>query len=499
MRTKRYLLIAMGMVGTSALTTAQAADWIMMQGTEPAHITSRFFGLASASYRDYLGCDRLSGLAAPNGTPDGNPNAGPGLNNGSYVNNCRIGPELRDKKTGFAMEALVLGARGNIVPGKINYLLAANFGQNIANYQPNNTDRKYMGSLTDASVTFNYVPGARAKVGLMHKPGPEELMQSFAARNYIDPTDFIRRNQIERYIEGNAKGTRPIPGQSYGTNEADSNITTYGYDADVGRDWGIQVFDAFTFGSWTHTYAVMAGNGNGIHSTDNNSKMDTNLYLSTHYDLPGGKGPAKHGIKVYGYHQKGVRNFVIDPDGTQSEDFDRIRYGIGVHALGYLFGETGYKHRIGVDLMFAEGMILQSTTNSITDADWGNYYQIAAERDNKAKGITLDYGFYLNRQWDFGIRYARNNLLYETVDNGIWAPSDERIITQLTLGVNYYFNPKTRLTVNYEFRESEAPTAVTPANDTEAAVNNAAVSTRNADINTSTIGDMAGIRLTYFF
>lgn len=499
MKAKHQILMLMGLASGGMLSSAHAVDWIMLQGTEPPHVTSRFFGLISGSYLNYLGCDELAGLAAPNGTPDGNPNAGPGLNNGGYVNNCRAGPELRNKRSGTVLEALMLGARGNIVPGKINYFLAANLGQNAANYEPNNTKRKYMGSLTDATATFSYVPGVRARIGLMRKPGPEELMQSFQVRNYIEPTDFVRRDQIERFVEGNAKGTRPIPGQSYGTNEADSNITTYAYDADVARDWGVQLFDAFTFGKWTHTYAVMVGNGNGIHSTDNNDDKDVNLYWSTHYDLPGGKGPHKHGIKGYAYHQKGVRNFVIDPDGTQSEDFDRIRYGFGFQAIGHLFGEAGHKHRIGMDFMFAEGMVLQSVTNSYTDGAWGGYYQMAAERENKARGITVDYGFYLNKRWDFGIRLAQNNLLYETVNNAIWQNSDERIIRQLTLGANYYINPKTRLSVNYEFRDSEAPNPVRPASSSAAAINNAAVSTRNADINTSTIGDVFGVRLTYFF
>lgn len=136
-------------------------------------------------------------------------------------------------------------------------------------------------------------------------------------------------------MNGSTKGTNPIPGQGY-----TGSIAKNGYDADVGRDWGFQIFDSFKNGDWSHTYAIMQGNGNGIHQTDNNNEKDLNLYFASELDLPGGKGPHKHGVKLYGYHQKGTRNYIIDAAGTRSQDFDRIRYGVGVQALGRFFGET---------------------------------------------------------------------------------------------------------------------------------------------------------------
>lgn len=471
-----------------------AADWIMLQGTEPAKVKHRFFGLVSMSYSNYLGCDPLSGLARPNGTPTGDTTTGPGLNNGYYVNNCRVGPELDNDNKGWRLDTLVLGARGNIEPGKINYLLAANFGQNAANYKPLNTNREYMGSLTDASVTFSYLPGARVRLGLFKKPGPEELMESMKTKDFIYPTDFVRRDQIERFVDGSAKGTAPIADQGY----VDS-VSTYAKDADLGRDWGIQVFDSFKVGKWSHTYAAMMGNGNGIHQDDNNNEKDLNLYFASEYDLPGGKGPMKNGVKIYGYHQSGVRNYIIDALNNKSEDFDRIRYGIGVQALGRFFGEDSYKHRFGIDLMFAEGMVLQSATTSCTDCPYGGLLQIASERENKAKGTTVEYGFYLNKHWQFDARFSRNNLLYETVENKYWADSDERIITEMAVGGSYHFSPKTRLTVNYVFRESEAPNPVTTTSTLITDINNALVKTSNAENSTATIGDVLGVRLTHFF
>lgn len=473
---------------------ANAADWIMIQGTEPEKVSHRYFGAMALSYSNYFGCEPFSGMAKPNGTATGDLTAGPGLNNGYYANNCRVGPDLNNDNEGYNLDALVVGMRGNFVPGKVNYFITANLGNNAATHKPLNTSRERIISLTDASLTFNYIPAMRLRIGLFKKPGPEELTESIKTKDFIYMTDFVRRNQIERFVEGSAKGTQPILGQGYS-----GSIAKYADDADIGRDWGIQFFNSFKNGKWKHTYAAMLANGNGIHQNDNNSEKDINLFFASEYDLPGGKGPKKHGVKLYAYHQQGIRNYIVDNLNTKSEDFERIRYGVGIQALGRFFGESGHKHRFGMDLMFAEGMILQSATGSCTDCPYGGYLQIASEKENKAKGVTMEYGYYLNKKWQFDVRYSRNNLLYETVNNNYWSESDERIITEIALGISYHFSPKTRLIVNYVFRNSEAPNDVTPTDTTAAAINNALVKTSNAENATNTIGDVIGVRLLHFF
>jgi hypothetical protein len=205
-------------------------------------------------------------------------------------------------------------------------------------------------------------------------------------------------------------------------------------------------------------------------------------------------------VKLYGYHQQGVRNFVIDAAGTQSQDFDRIRYGIGAKAIGYLLGEDRGKHRLGVELMFADGMITYTPTANTAEAPYGGLIQIAAEEGNKAKGVTVDYGYYLNKHWEFDIRYSRNDLLYETANANntpgslYWTSGDERILKYTTLGVNYLFTPKTRLTFNYEFRNVTAPN---PARDVKGVINTD--STNNANVVSGSVGDRFGLRLTHSF
>jgi hypothetical protein len=490
MKKSKGLILAIGVL--TASVQANAADWLMLQGTEPQDAGHRYFGAVQATYANNIGCNALSGLAAADGTPTGNLNAGQGLNNGRYNNNCTNSPKFSGPAS-VAIDTLMLGVRGNIAPGKINYFLAANLGENNTTYLPFKTSRERLAALTDASVTFSYIPGARMRAGLFKKPGPEELMQSVEAGDYVFPTDFVARVQQERFIHGNAQAGIPVPGQGYA-----GNISAWGYDFDAGRDWGAQLFDAFKRDKWTYAYAAMIANGNGIRHSDNNSDKDANLYVSAEHDLPGGKGPFKHGVKLYGYHQQGVRHFTVDAAGTQSRGFDRIRYGIGARALGELFGEQAGKHRLGFELMYADGMIHYIPTGNIANGAFGgNAIQIAAERGNKARGLTLDYGYYLNPSWQLDVRYSRHDLLYQTA--GVWKSSDLRVFDYLTLGANYYFAPRIRLTVDYEFRDVRAPNAVVPAAGTAAAVNNAAVQTRNANIMVDSIGDRFGARLTYSF
>lgn len=476
---RRLIAAACAAAGLSSGGASHAANWVMAFGTEPPANTYRMFGAVQLTYENNFDCRDLQGLVGP-----------AAVNNGLVVNNCRQGPELKNDESGLSLQNLMLGVRGNLIPGRINYLLAVNAGTNAANYKPWKTSRERLASVTDASMSFNYIPNMRVRAGLLRKPGPEELYQGLEATDYIFLTDFVKRVQIDRFIEGNAKGTSPIPGQGYA-----GNVSRNGYDADVGRDWGVQLFDAFKRDKWTHTYSVMVANGNGIHHSDNNSDKDLNLYVSSEYDLPGGKGPLKHAVKLYGYHQQGVRNFVIDAAGTQSQDFDRIRYGIGAKAIGYLFGEDRGKHRLAFELMFADGMVTYTPTANAADAPYGGLIQIAAEEGNKAKGLTLDYGYYLNKNWQFDVRYSRNDLLYEQSDTTpYWTSGDERILKYTTLGVNYLFAPKTRLTFNYEFRNVTAPN---PALKLDGTVNPSG--TINANAVTGSVGDRFGLRLTHSF
>jgi hypothetical protein len=486
-----------GLLLALASATAPAADWVMLQGTEPADAAPyRFFGAAWLTYTNNFGCDAFAGLRRPDGTPGGSPTGGPALNNGSYHNACVVAPEFKDTEE-LVLDNLMGGVRGNLIPGKINYFLALNAGSNFFNYLPYQTERHVLLSVQDASMTFSYIPGARVRAGLFKKPGPEDIQRA-PAPEFIFPASALAQWQLEVFVRSNAyfRNGQPIPGQGFA---GAGGVASYGYDADMGRDWGVQAFDSFRMDRWTLGYALMWGWGNGIHLREElNPHKDINLGLSAEFDLPGGKGPNKHGVKFTGYYQQGERKFVIDALGTESQPFDRIRYGFGVRALGELLGAGNGVHRVGLDAWLGEGMLFITPSGNVVEGAFGNgNLSVAAEKGNKGRGFSVDYGYYLGEKWRFGARWGYNNTLYST--EGIWTPADERRFEDFTLGATYFFMPNLQLSGEYQFRDVSAPNPVLPIANTPAAINNAAVQTTNQNIITGSVGDRFALRLIYSY
>jgi hypothetical protein len=124
----------------------------------------------------------------------------------------------------------------------------------------------------------------------------------------------------------------------------------------------------------------------------------------------------------------------------------------------------------------------------VVDEAFGGQVQIAAEKGNKARGLTLDYGYYLNDKWNFGVRYAQHDVLYATIGTATWGASDKRVIKQLTFAVNYHLSPATRVTFNLEPRDAKAP------NPNANAINEA-----NSQIVVNAVGARYGLLLTHQF
>ncbi len=428
MYNKKSLMILAVLAVFSQVT--QAANWLMLQGTERPKATHKFWGFIQPAYT-YDSSDALSGLTFA-------PLVG---NNGKRTAKNSVAPWFDDDSR-FHFRRARFGVRGRLTD-KINYFTLFEVAPNLLTYDPFG-ERARTVALDHLSMTFNYIKGARVRVGLFKTPGPEESFNAIHTMTYIEFTDFVARETLERFVTGAAKpaGSPLSPGLGTPTSVA------YGFNGV--RDWGIQVFDSFKKGKWDLSYAVMIGRGEGIHeSSDTDNNNDVYLYTSAEYDLPGGRGPFKNGIKYYSFYQTGKRSFQTDASGAE---YDRKRYGIGVKAVGRLFGGR-YKHRIAAELLFADGMLFLAPSGGVRGGD----LQIAAERGNKARGYTLDYGFFLNRHWEFGIRYHRNNLLYERV--ATVNPGNERIFKEWTLGINYNFTPRKRLSLNYTIRDIEAPNA----------------------------------------
>ncbi len=446
-------------------STIFAADWLMLQGTEhPKAKKTKVWGFIQPAYTNDRS-DNLSGLTG-----------GFASNNGRRTAKNSVSPWFEDDSKLHVRRARI-GVRGKL-NSKINYFTLVEVAPNLLTYDPFG-DKARTVALDHLSMTFNHFKGARIRAGLFKTPGPEESFQAIHTLRYIEFTDFIARQQLERFVTGSARPANSATSPVLGT----ATNTAYGFNGV--RDWGLQVFDRIKGKQWNVSYAFMLGRGEGIHeSKDSDGKQDVYLYVSTDHNLPGGRGPYKNGVKLFAWYQGGTREFASDTSGAE---YDRLRYGFGVTALGKLFGGK-YKHRFGAEFLFADGMLFLSPSAGVAQGNVANgNLQFAAEKGNKSNGITLDYGFYLNKKLSFDLRYHRHNLLnarVSTVDIG-----NERIFNEWTFGVNYQFNRKTRLTFNYLMRDIEAPNAYTGN----------AVLTSNVQTIIDSTDDRIGLQLTYIF
>lgn len=409
---------------SGVVTTANAANWLMLQGTERADAAPRakVWGFIQAKYEDNSSSPRDS--------------------NGVLVPPKLVGPALTSQST-FAINRARIGVRGQGMPldGKVNYFFLAEFGNNgITNV--GNTFAK----VTDASVTLNHIDGARVRLGLFKTPGSEEVYQGIAIFDYINFTNFANQQLIER-----------SPNDVYTANPAEAtlnegnNINTFTKSVSAARDTGIQIFDTFKDGKWEHSYSVMIGNGNGLNMNDNDDNQDTYLYWSSE-QVFGGKGPRRTGVKYYAWSQTGTRLLDNTDDSTHNPvEFDRKRSGIGMKYLDKSF-------RVTFEYAKADGMIWLGphapTFDMNAAAPAGN------GEEGEASAWQVDVGYFIpNSKWELDARYD----VYNRLENDTVFPGGPNVgkgfeteWTTLTLGAQYHFNKKTRFTLNYAMRDVTA-------------------------------------------
>lgn len=395
--------ILLALTGGLAIQPAQAANWLMLQGTEKADQAPRakLWGFAQLSYQQ---------------TDNTKLKAGPGAGTEAAFN--QLAPQLTNS-SGFNVQRARLSVRGANFPldKNVNYFLMAELGNNGITTGGNASQ----GQLTDASITLNHIDGARVRVGLFKTPGSEESFKAIPVFNYVNFTSATDRLLIERHFTNSSGDT--------------------GRRASVGaaRDMGIQVFDAFKNGEWEHTYALMIGNGNGLALNDIDNDKDTYLYLSTEKIFGGTKGPRRQGMKFYAWNHNGKRT--IDGDSGNK----RNRAGLGAT---YFDG----KYRVAAEYITADGMLYNGTTGARTPDNGGTFSVL---KDQKANGYHLDLGYRIKPNIELNARYdVLNNA---TDSNGDGGEAAERLFTTTTLGAQYFFNKKTSVRLNYEIRDAEAP------------------------------------------
>lgn len=386
---KTALLIALA--GALSTQTVQAANWLMLQGTEADHQAPRakLWGFAQVDYQH---------------TSDTLLKAGPHAGKKAAFN--QLAPDLTSS-SGFGIKRARLAVRGANLPldKNINYFLMAEFGKNGIT-----TAGGSAGQLTDASVTFNHIPGARIRAGLFKTPGSEESFKAIPVFNYVNYTNGTDRLIIERKIKA--------------TGERDGSVF-------AARDTGIQVFDSFKFGEWEHSYAVMVGNGNGLSMSDDNSDRDIYLYASTEKYFGENKaGPRSKSMKFYAWSQSGKREYGGDK-------YDRDRKGLG---MTYFDG----KIRAAAEYIKADGMIFGGARQAIPDNGFSMFV------DEKADAYHLDLGYRVTPKIELLARY-------DVLDSAKDTDAIYREFTTTTLGAQYFLNKKTSVRFNYEIRDIDAP------------------------------------------
>ena len=428
----KILTKAIGVALLSCAATAQSANWLMLQGTEPAGQSerARVWGFIQAQYQ------------YDNSDPSYKPNPV-----GGYIPPKLIGPNL-DDQSAFNVNRARIGVRGTGFPldSEVNYFILAEFGNNGITY---GEDGKH---LTDASITLNQIPGARIRVGLFKYPGAEEGLQAIHVFDYINFSQVTNQLLLERFPAYNSTACETTIDDSVTPNTAatvcepfvanrapsptpDANMNMYTTSVGAFRDVGIQVFDTFKVSNWEHSYAVMVGNGNGLNYSDNNNNKDYYLYWSSEL-VYGGKGGRREGWKTFAWYQDGERTDISDPRKSQ----DRTRAGVGTKYLNKPF-------RFTAEYVEGKGMIFQ-----------GQHRPRDIFNDEEAHGYYVEGGWYIPNT-DFEI-----DLRYDTYTRGenhkTSSANDESTANTVTVGGQYHINKKTRINAEYAMRDWESDTAI---------------------------------------
>lgn len=418
--------------GMATAMQAEAANWLMLQGTEPASSAGRAYvwGFIQAQYQK----DKSDASSA-----------------GVYIPPKMMGPNLTSQQ-GFNVNRARIGVRGVGMPldSKVNYFFLAEFANNATTAANNGSPM-----ISDASITFNHIKGARVRTGLFKYPGAEEGLQAVHVMDYINFTEVTNQMLLERFP--NAHYTANAANQDEGGARA-GGLNTFEKPVGAFRDVGIQIFDTFEVAANNElSYAFMVGNGNGLNFADNDTNLDKYFYLS--YEMVyGGEGPRRQGLKMFAWKQSGKRWLDVTDDSIDNAtEFKRDRKGLGVK---YLKGNW----RATAEVMKGEGMIFVGPDKPTFDQNGPGTTNATGNADGatgKAKGWYAEGGWYIpSSNWELDLRYDVYNRLVDDLGppgGPNKGKSFESVWKTKTFGVQYHFNKKTRYTFNYQKRKVESP------------------------------------------
>ncbi|RCN58550.1 porin family protein [Acidiferrobacter thiooxydans] len=499
---KRQSLLTAAVAAACFVGSAHATNWFQLQGTEPSGIAAPFhlFGFIQPTYEDTGGTavTGLGGAAKPFN------NAVPKFN--------EVAPQDTSMSS-FNMLRARIAVRGTVTPisNKIDYFIMAEFGNNGYTY----SNGSYTPRLTDASVTFNEIPGMRVRVGLFKTPGPEEVLQGIPDFDYINFTNVSAQLILNQFI-GSAPAIATGPG-AYAVQAAPIN---------AGRDQGIQLFDWFNNGPWQFAYAAMVGNGAPLYYNAQSNSTSYYGRLQESYIFHHSKGPHQAGITAWVWGHLGHQSLNVgtvaadEPDaagpdtepvdgpasvatgGFTRQNYTFKRYGIGAqYRSGFM---TPGALRVTGELMRGTGWILSPAAFSGAAAGFNGVPPTCGASpganalctetlypgaNNAAVGGYIETGFFVTKHWDLEARYDQ----YDRMTNN---PGLERIFKTTTLGVQYYISPMARITLNYAFNRINVPHLSAIKGATPAAT---AIAQGNASAVASAKDNTIALQTTLFF
>ena len=445
MKLKPYAVVLAACVPLSA----HAANWVDVLATEPADAPAiKPFGFVQPTYT-YIDADPLAGLGGAAASA-----------NGQHQIQNMVTPTF-DNTDQFQFARAQFGLRGRLTD-KINYFLLTDVGHNLTTVQ-------HPVMITDASMTFSHIPGAKIRAGLFKLPTSEEaLVSNPAAYSYVyysAVTSALVQETFYRDVGGTPAGCTALSGST----SLDCGKAIAGNNAF--RDWGLQVFDSFRKDNWELGYAAMISNGNEIESlSDNNTSKDMTARLQLSYVFKG-KGPLREDANAFIWHQSGERDY----GGT---DYNRIREGIGYRVTKGVVRTSG-------EYVRAKGMVAGGPNPPVLPAS-GNLeppYNLNLAPSGKADGWYLEAGWRFLQDWEIEARY-------DELDRNNDDPAAERLFKTWTLGGQYFINPTTRVTLNYEWRTAEVPNPLAITNATQR---------NNAELIADNLGNRASLQLTWSF
>lgn len=471
---RRQSLVAAAVAAACFTGGAHATNWFQLQGTEPNGLGApvHVFGFIQPTYQD-TGGTAVNGLEGPPGAPS---------YNGTVPNFNEVAPQ-NTSMSSFSLLRARLAVRGTVTPisNKIDYFIMAEFGNNPFTYE----NGSYTPRLTDASVTFNEIPGVRVRVGLFKTPGPEEDLQGIPDLNYINFT-----NVSAQLIQNQLVGTAPATAEGGGAYSVAAEPIT------AARDQGIQLFDWFNDGPWQFAYAAMVGNGGPLYATATTNSSSYYGRLQESYIFNHSKGPHQAGVTGWLWDHLGHSslNIATRGGGFTQQSYTFKRYGLGAqYRSGFM---TPGAVRVTGELMRGTGWIISASPFAglpsgaacgAGDAQCDETLYPGA--NNQATGGYIETGFFITKHWDLEARYDQ----YDRLTNN---PGAERIFKTTTLGVQYYISPAARITLNYAFNSINVPHLSAIRGATPAAT---AAAQNNASAIASAKDNVIGLQTTLLF